>query len=40
MAYMTPKEAFIIIVFNINHSFYELFKSSGNSIYVRPDNEL
>ena len=38
MFYMTPKKAFIIAVFNINHSLYLSFL--GNSIYVLPDNGL
>ena len=36
---MTPGKAFIMISFSIK-TFIEFFNSSGNSVYVLPDNGL
>ena len=37
---MTPKKAFIVIVFIFNQTFFQFFNLSGNLMYERPDNGL
>ena len=37
---MTRKEAFVVIVFNTNQTFFEFFNLSSNSLYELPDNGL
>ena len=41
MSDMIPKKAFILVVFNINQTFwFFFFNLQGNSIYLLPDNRL